>query len=357
MTTVTPQMLNNSAADAIPPAAAVPTELPGRGDLRISLTSRCPLRCAHCHNEGQPVPWMKGVPEQPLSIQSITDLLDLAANYRVNSVKFTGGEPGLSPLFPGVVAALPNWRLRYPHVCRWGISTNGTPFLDHVRYQLLAQSSFDNICVGLDSIESGELSKPSSSTGVTGRKLLEDFVVPLSKEWKNRRVKVNVVFTGNRIRVINVIKAARRLGVEVSVIEVNALNRQPHKVRNDFFALINEIACEYSLVPKLFAPLNEIYLFDESGASPVKFYQDHCQDEDCGNCRNMHLRVSPSIDGWQAVPCLLQDQYRTIPLTVEKALSTARFEDAIRLNGRGPSWFVGTIYGTEPSKSAHQIHE
>ena len=33
------------------------TILPGRRNLRISVTHRCNLRCPHCHNEGQPPPW------------------------------------------------------------------------------------------------------------------------------------------------------------------------------------------------------------------------------------------------------------------------------------------------------------
>ncbi len=58
----------------------------------------------------------------------------------------------------------------------------------------------------------------------------------------------------------------------------------------------------------------------------------------------MHLRVSPTADGWGAVPCFLQAQSKTIPLTVDGELSGARFEDAIKYNGQGPQWFKGTPY-------------
>jgi hypothetical protein len=78
--------------------------------------------------------------------------------------------------------------------------------------------------------------------------------------------------------------------------------------------------------------------------TPIKFYQDHCRDRDCGHCRKLHLRVSPTGEGWGAVPCFLPAQSRIIPLAVDGRMSAERFEDAIRSNGRGPSWFAGTAY-------------
>ncbi len=344
MMKVTPEMLNTVTAAEIPLGAGVPSELPGRGDVRISLTSRCPLRCSHCHNEGQPAPWLPPAHGNGLTIESVGEILGLAAGFGARSIKFTGGEPGFSPLFPNVLDTLPSWRQQHPRISRWGVSTNGTPFLHPERYRLLADSALDNICIGLDSIEEGELSKPSSKLGVPGQKLLQEFVTPLATAWRNRSIKLNVVFTGHKARVLNVIRAARALGVDVSVIEVNDLNRKPHQVREGFFNLINEVTAEYSLMPRLFVPLNEIYLFDDLGKVPIKFYQDHCRDGDCGNCRKMHLRVSPANEGWQAVPCLLQENFRTIPLTIQGALSLERFQEAIVFNGRGPSWFAGTHY-------------
>jgi len=116
------------------------------------------------------------------------------------------------------------------------------------------------------------------------------------------------------------------------------------ELRDLFLELITETAAEFSLEANLHKPLNEIYLFDRAEQTPIKFYQDHCRDRDCGNCRKIHLRVSPTGEGWGAVPCFLQAQSRIIPLAVDGRMSAERFEDAIRYNGRGPSWFAGTPY-------------
>ena len=62
-------------------------------------------------------------------------------------------------------------------------------------------------------------------------------------------------------------------------------NVTDQQMRDLFFELIAETAAEFSLEARLHKPLNEIYLFDRAEQSPIKFYQDHCRDQDCGNCR------------------------------------------------------------------------
>jgi molybdenum cofactor biosynthesis enzyme MoaA len=320
--------------------------IPGRGDLRISLTSACNLRCSYCHNEGQEAPWLQAKTSTMLG--NIEKLLEIAGRHGVKSVKFSGGDPGVYPGFFMLMDAIAIWRDRYPGIEKWGICTNGGPFLASKKFEALVASRLDNISIGIDSVEPGEPSKPSSPVGVSGKTLIDEFVVPLLRQWNGRSVKFDTVFTGDKQRVLNVIRAATRLGINVSVIEINGVMGTVHAKRSKFLELITETAQEYRLQPRLYEPLNEIYLYDEQDNTPIKFYQDHCRDLDCGNCRKMHLRVSPTADGWGAVPCFLQAQSKTIPLMVDGELSGARFEDAIKYNGQGPQWFKGTPY--DPSR-------
>jgi MoaA/NifB/PqqE/SkfB family radical SAM enzyme len=248
--------------------------------------------------------------------------------------------------------AIAGWRGRYPDIGRWGICTNGAPFLSAKKFRALAASRLDNISIGIDSVEPGELSKPSSPVGVPGQVLIDEFVMPLMQAWRGRAIKFDTVFTGNRMRTLNVIRAARDLGLGTSVVEVNGVMGTTHTVRSGFLDLIAETAEEYRLQPKLYEPLNEIYLYDEQGNTPIKFYQDHCRDSDCGNCRKIHLRVSPTAQGWGAVPCFLRAQSKTIPLVIDGQLSAARFEDAIKYNGRGPQWFEDTAYDSHVDTTA-----
>ncbi|MBV9565019.1 MAG: radical SAM protein [Bradyrhizobium sp.] len=329
----------------VPPERCSPDEqrniIPGRGDLRISLTAKCNLACNYCHNEGQKAPWLHGR-KTVVTLQTIDELLDLAARYGVRSVKFSGGDPGMFPDIVGVLKVVGSWRERYPGIVKWGIATNGVPFLNRRKFEALVTSDLDNISIGIDSVEPGERSKPSSPTGIPSKRLVDEFVLPLLARWSDRAIKFDIVFTGELHQTLNVIRAARELGINASVIEVNGVMERAHLVRAQFLELIRLAAEEFRLEPRLHEPLNEIYLFDERGHTPIKFYQDHCRDHDCGHCRMIHLRVSPAADGWAAVPCFLQAQARTIPLAVNGKLNTSRFEDAIEHNGCGPQWPSGT---------------
>jgi len=316
--------------------------IPGRGDLRISLTSACNLRCSYCHNEGQEAPWLQAKTSAMLG--NIEKLLEIASRHGVKSVKFSGGDPGVYPGFFMLMDAVAGWRQRYPGIAKWGMCTNGVPFVDAKKFQALVASRLDNISIGIDSVEPGERSKPSSPVGISGTALIDKFVLPLLEHWSGRSIKFDTVFTGEKLRTLNVVRAARRLGVNVSVVEINGVMGTVHTVRSKFLELIAEAAEEFRLEPRRYKPLNEIYLYDKRGNTPIKFYQDHCRDLDCGNCRKIHLRVSPIDQGWGAVPCFLRAQSKTIPLMVDGKFDDARFEDAIKYNGQGSQWFKDTPY-------------
>jgi len=341
-----PSLRFNNVAPNVTSAEECNEFIPGRGDLRISLTSACNLRCSYCHNEGQEAPWLRAKTSTMLG--NIEKLLEIAGRHGVKSVKFSGGDPGVYPGFFLLMDAIALWRECYPDIQKWGICTNGGPFLAPKKFEALVASRLDNISIGIDSVAPGEPSKPSSPVGVSGKRLIDEFVVPLLRQWNGRSIKFDTVFTGDKQRVLNVIRAARGLGINVSVLEINGVMGTAHAIRSKFLELIDEAAEEYGLQPRLYKPLNEIYLYDEQGDTPIKFYQDHCRDLDCGNCRKMHLRVSPIADGWGAVPCFLQAQSKTIPLMVDGKFDDARFEDAIKHNGQGPQWFKGTPY--DPSR-------
>lgn len=57
-------------------------------NLRISVTSKCNLKCFYCHSEG-----IEEKDNEELSIQDLMAIARLAASYEVKTVKLTGGEP------------------------------------------------------------------------------------------------------------------------------------------------------------------------------------------------------------------------------------------------------------------------
>ncbi|WP_336133308.1 GTP 3',8-cyclase MoaA [Natronomonas amylolytica] len=88
--------------------------------VRISLTDRCNFDCVYCHNEG--LGDTRG-PMEPADDEMSTDdvvrFLDVAAEFDVDSVKFTGGEPMLRDDLEEIVR-------RTPDSMETSLTTNGT---------------------------------------------------------------------------------------------------------------------------------------------------------------------------------------------------------------------------------------
>ncbi|MDO9326932.1 MAG: GTP 3',8-cyclase MoaA [Methanoregula sp.] len=82
-------------------------------NLRISLTPKCNLACIYCHREGEKKP------EEPLSAAEIAEILRVAEQIGIRSVKFTGGEPMLRPDLLEIIQSVPAGM-------ESSITTNGT---------------------------------------------------------------------------------------------------------------------------------------------------------------------------------------------------------------------------------------
>ena len=83
----------------------------GRGvtGVRVSLTDRCNFDCVYCHNEG--LGDTRG-PMEPADDEMSTDdvvrFLEVAAEFDVDAVKFTGGEPMLRQDLEEIVRRTPD---------------------------------------------------------------------------------------------------------------------------------------------------------------------------------------------------------------------------------------------------------
>jgi len=88
--------------------------------VRVSLTDRCNFDCVYCHNEG--LGDTRG-PMEPrdheMSTDDVVRFLDVAAEFDVDSVKFTGGEPMLRDDIEEIIR-------RTPDGMEPSMTTNGT---------------------------------------------------------------------------------------------------------------------------------------------------------------------------------------------------------------------------------------
>ena len=88
--------------------------------IRVSLTDRCNFDCVYCHNEG--LGDTRG-PMEPQDDEMETDdvvrVLEVAGEFDIDSVKFTGGEPMLREDLEEIIA-------RTPDSMAVSMTTNGT---------------------------------------------------------------------------------------------------------------------------------------------------------------------------------------------------------------------------------------
>jgi cyclic pyranopterin phosphate synthase len=113
--------------------------------VRISLTDRCNFDCVYCHNEG--LGDTRG-PMDPrdneMSTDDVVRFLEVAAEFDVGKVKFTGGEPMLRDDLEEIIR-------RCPDSMETSLTTNGT-YLPG-RAEGLVDAGLDRVNVSQDALE------------------------------------------------------------------------------------------------------------------------------------------------------------------------------------------------------------
>lgn len=106
--------------------------------LRLSLTTRCNLRCIYCHREGD----SRHIKKE-MAVETVVNIVRAAQAFGVNRVKFSGGEPLMRDDFEEIIKALPDLK-------DISATTNGT-FLQE-RAQNLADSGLDRLNISLPTL-------------------------------------------------------------------------------------------------------------------------------------------------------------------------------------------------------------
>ncbi|QLG62711.1 GTP 3',8-cyclase MoaA [Halorarum salinum] len=113
--------------------------------VRVSLTDRCNFDCVYCHNEGLGDTRGPMDPQDDeMSADDVVRFLEVAAEFGVDSVKFTGGEPMLRDDLEEIVR-------RTPDSMETSMTTNGT-FLPG-RAEGLVDAGLDRVNVSQDALD------------------------------------------------------------------------------------------------------------------------------------------------------------------------------------------------------------
>ncbi|MFP8954359.1 GTP 3',8-cyclase MoaA [Natrialbaceae archaeon A-arb3/5] len=113
--------------------------------VRVSLTDRCNFDCVYCHNEGLGDTRGPMDPQDDeMSTDDVVRFLEVAAEFDVDAVKFTGGEPMLRQDLEEIIA-------RTPDQMEVSLTTNGT-FLPG-RAQDLVDAGLERVNVSQDALD------------------------------------------------------------------------------------------------------------------------------------------------------------------------------------------------------------
>src|SRR6056297_2702238 len=113
--------------------------------VRVSLTDRCNFDCVYCHNEGLGDTRGPMAPQDSeMTADDVVRFLEVAAEFDVDSVKFTGGEPMLRDDLEEIIR-------RTPDSMETSMTTNGT-YLPG-RAEELRAAGLERVNVSQDAID------------------------------------------------------------------------------------------------------------------------------------------------------------------------------------------------------------
>lgn len=173
--------------------------------LRISLTNSCNLNCFYCSPD-----------KNSSNRKLVSDYDQLLKSIRflhtagVRKIRFTGGEPTLYKKLPELIRAVKEIDNSI-YTC---LTSNG--LLLGKQAKLLSQSGLDSVNISIDTLI------PSKFFEITGRNKLNTVIDGIKESIKYiPNVKLNTVLlkSQNIKEILNIIKFANELGVDIRLIE------------------------------------------------------------------------------------------------------------------------------------------
>ncbi|SEP96161.1 GTP 3',8-cyclase MoaA [Natrinema salaciae] len=123
--------------------------------VRVSLTDRCNFDCVYCHNEGLGDTRGPMDPQDDeMSTDDVVRFLEVAAEFDVDAVKFTGGEPMLRQDLAEIIS-------RTPDRMEVSLTTNGT-FLPG-RADELVDAGLERVNVSQDALDPADFAAVTKS--------------------------------------------------------------------------------------------------------------------------------------------------------------------------------------------------
>ncbi|HET9370157.1 MAG TPA: GTP 3',8-cyclase MoaA [Vicinamibacterales bacterium] len=178
------------------------------GNLRLSVTDRCNLRCHYCMPEDEYL-WLPR--EDLLTFEEIARIVDLMGEVGVDRLRLTGGEPLLRRNLPELVALL----AARPWLRDLAMTTNGVLLADAAVD--LKRAGMHRVTVSLDTLQ------PERFAKLTRRDALPQVLagIDAARRAGFSALKIDAVITrgDNDDELIDLIEYARSVDAEIRFIE------------------------------------------------------------------------------------------------------------------------------------------
>jgi GTP 3',8-cyclase len=178
------------------------------GDLRVSVTDRCNLRCRYCMPEEE-YNWLEK--SSILTFEEIDRLVDVFAELGVDKVRLTGGEPLLRRDLHQLVAMI----ARKPAIRDLALTTNGVLLAEQL--DSLATAGLRRITVSLDTL------KADRFIALSRRKVLDRVIAALravpQAGFVGTKIDMVVIRGFNDDELADLIEFGKTIPAEVRFIE------------------------------------------------------------------------------------------------------------------------------------------
>ena len=180
--------------------------------LRISLTDRCNMRCMYCMPPGD-VQWFQN--EDILGYAEIIRLVSILANFGIEKIRLTGGEPLLRPKLEDLIIPL----TRIIGIKSISMTTNGLLLGDKVR--LLKDAGLESVNISLDSFKANRF---KAITGIDGVNKVIDSIYAADKVGLKVKINTVIIRGWNDDEIVAFAEFARNSGYTIRFIEFMPLD-------------------------------------------------------------------------------------------------------------------------------------
>jgi GTP 3',8-cyclase len=180
--------------------------------LRISLTDRCNMRCMYCMPPGD-VQWFQN--EDILGYAEIIRLVSIFANFGIEKIRLTGGEPLLRPKLEDLIIPLTT----ITGIKSISMTTNGLLLGDKVKQ--LKDAGLESVNISLDSFKANRF---KAMTGIDGVNKVIDSIYAADKVGLKIKINTVVIRGWNDDEIVAFAEFARNSGYTIRFIEFMPLD-------------------------------------------------------------------------------------------------------------------------------------